>query len=210
MFTSTPVSRTRVRIQHADAVTAAGLRFAMQQRADIELCEGDLPTAGADADLTVCDYATGLALASASRQASAQLAPVRLLVLTDRDGEEQVRHALQNGVQGYLLCGTGVEELIRAVHAVGRGQRCLSPEVAQRMADSIARDALTSREAQVLQLLATGHDNRTISAQLGIAAGTVKSHVRCVLCKLGATSRTQAASIAAQRGLVVQGRGALH
>ena len=210
MFTSTPVSRTRVRIQHADAVTAAGLRFAMRNRADIELCEGDLPAAGCDADLTICDYATGLALALASRPAGARPAPIRLLILTDRDGEQQVRHALQHGVQGYLLHGTSVEELIRAVHAVGRGQRCLSPEVAQRMVDSMAREALTSREAQVLQLLAVGHCNRTIAAQLGIAAGTVKSHVRCILCKLDATSRTQAASIASQRGLVAQGRAALH
>lgn len=210
MFTSTPVSRTRVRVQHADAVTSAGLRFAMQQRSDIELCEGAMQAAAIEADLTVCDYATGLALALASRKAGAQGVPPRLLILTDRDGEQQVRYALQNGVQGYLLCGTGVEELIRAVHAVGRGQRCLSPEVAQRMADSIARDALTSREAEVLQLLAAGHDNKTIAAQLGIAAGTVKSHVTSILCKLGASSRTQAANIAAQRGLVVQCRGALH
>jgi len=209
MFTSASISRTRVRVQHADAVTAAGLRFALKQHADIELCEGDGPAAGV-ADLTVCDYATGLALALAGHAAGGQGNPTRLLILTDCDGEQQIRRALQNGVQGYLLRGTSVEELIRAVHAVGRGQHCLSPAVAQRMADSIARDALTGREAEVLQLLAAGHDNKTIAAQLGIAAATVKSHVTSILCKLGASSRTQAANIAAQRGLVAPGRGALH
>jgi two-component system response regulator DesR len=208
MFNSAPVSRTRVRVQHADAVTSAGLRFAMRQRTDIELCEeGDGPELMGDADLTVCDYATGLALANASRGGAN---PPRLLVLTDHAGEQQVRHALQCGVQGYLLRGTGLEDLVRAVHAVGRGQRCLSPEVAQRMADSIARDALTRREAEVLQLLAAGLGNKLIGLRLGIAPGTVKSHVKCILGKLGAASRTQAASIATQRGLVAPERGALH
>lgn len=210
MFTSTSFNRTRVRVRHADAVTSAGLCFALKQHADIELCGGAVPAAADDADLTVCDYATGLALALAGRQAGEPGSPPRLLILTDRDGEQQIRRALQSGVQGYLLRGTSVEELIRAVHAVGRGQHCLSPEVAQRMADSIARDALTRREAEVLQLLAAGHDNKTIAAQLGIAAATVKSHVTSVLCKLGASSRTQAASIAVQRGLVVHGPSALH
>jgi two-component system NarL family response regulator len=80
--------------------------------------------------------------------------------------------------------------------------RYLCPLVAQRMADSLSRASLTSREIEVLQLVVTGESNKAIARRLNIELGTVKSHMTAIMSKLGATSRTQAAAIAAERGLV--------
>ena len=70
------------------------------------------------------------------------------------------------------------------------------------MADSLSRASLTSREVEVLRLMMTGESNKTIARRLHIELGTVKSHMTAIMAKIGATSRTQAAGIAANRGLV--------
>ncbi len=93
-------------------------------------------------------------------------------------------------------------ELIEGVTAVANGLRYLSRSVAQRMADSLTRASLTSREVQVLSLVALGASNKAIARELRIEMRTVKSHMTSIMSKLGATSRTQAAGIAAARGLV--------
>lgn len=199
-------TRTRISVRHADTVVSAGLVAALQQHADF-----DLTSEGADGcDLVVCDYATGLQLARSRRHADRAASMARLLVLTDQDREHSVTQALQSGVHGYLLRGTQVEVLVDAVRAVSQGKTYLSPEIVQRMADSMAREALTPREMQVLEELAAGHGNKETAARLGIAPGTVKAHVRAIMAKLDVTSRTHAVSIAAQRGLVSLGRHGLH
>src|SRR5262249_6709332 len=109
---------------------------------------------------------------------------------------------IEAGVYGYLLAGGPLGELIDAVTAVAGGMRYMSMSVAQRMADSLTRTSLTSREAEVLRLVATGQPNKAIARELSIELGTVKSHVSAIMAKLGASSRTQAARIAAARGLV--------
>lgn len=206
MFTSPPDSRLHVFVQHADAVLSAGVHFSLQQQMEFVVCDG----ADGPVDLVICDYATGLEIARAGQPANPNGKPKRVLVLTERDGEQSVRDAMVSGVHGYLLRGSGVDELIEAVRAVGRGQRFLSPAVAQRMADSVSREPLTARENEVLELLAAGYGNKTIASLLGITAGTVKTHMQAIMGKLNAASRTQAVSIAMQRGLVAVGRGTLH
>ena len=74
--------------------------------------------------------------------------------------------------------------------------------MAQKMADSLTRDALTARESDVLHLLALGHCNKSIARDLAITVGTVKGHLRAIFSKLQASSRTEAVGIAARRGLV--------
>jgi DNA-binding NarL/FixJ family response regulator len=74
--------------------------------------------------------------------------------------------------------------------------------IAQCMASSLTRGALTESEAEILELLASGAYNKSIARQLDIAAGTAKAHVKSIMRKLEATSRTQAVTVAAQRGLV--------
>lgn len=198
MFTSIHSHRTRVRVQHADAVVAAGLAAALRANPEFEICN-DLK---ATPSLVICDYSTGLRLAQSNRELGRPQAMTRLLVLTTQDREQVVRHALQSGVHGYLLTCTRVEELLDAVRAVAEGKSFVGLDLARRMADSITREALTAREAQVLNLLSAGHGNKVIACRLGIAVGTVKTHVNAIMTKLGVNSRTHAVSVAAQRGLV--------
>jgi DNA-binding NarL/FixJ family response regulator len=93
------------------------------------------------------------------------------------------------------------------VTALSQGQRYLAHSVSRRIADSLTRERLTTRETQVLNLLTTGSCNKAIAKELGIAVGTVKVHVKGILEKLDATTRTHAVIVAAQRGLVSQGLG---
>jgi len=206
MITSSLDNRVHVSVQHADAVIAAGLTFALQQQSEFVLCD----YISCHADLVICDYVTGLEFARTGKALAPRSKQARLLVLTERDSEESVRQAMQHGVHGYLLRGAGIEDLVQAIRTVGRGQRFLSPSVAQRMADSMARESLTERETEVLDLLAAGYGNKIIASLLGITAGTVKTHVQAVMGKLNAASRTQAVSIAMRRGMVAMERRALH
>lgn len=187
------LNRTRVRVQHADAIVSAGLVAALAQQGDFELCDGS------EADLIVCDYDNSLALARALGRDGRG----RVLALTGQNREQAIRLALECGVHGYLLQGCQVDELVMAARAVARGQRFLGQEVAQRIAESMSHEALTQREAEVLALLADGHCNKSIARQLEIALGTVKTHVKAIMAKLQAGSRTQAVAVATQRGLVV-------
>jgi DNA-binding NarL/FixJ family response regulator len=90
-------------------------------------------------------------------------------------------------------------ETIRAVHA---GKKRIPPEVAAELADHAAEDNLTSREIDVLRLIATGNANKLIADQLSITEETVKSHVTNILSKLGANDRTHAVTIALKRGII--------
>ena len=83
------------------------------------------------------------------------------------------------------------------------GSRYFSTAVAQTIADGMGREALTPRESDVLDLLVDGHCNKAIAQSLAIAVGTVKAHVKAILEKLGARSRTHAVVVAAARGLIL-------
>jgi DNA-binding NarL/FixJ family response regulator len=197
--------RLNVLIMHPDAIVCAGLVAALRERANFETfvhADGRLPGA-TSVDVVIADYDNAMSLAEpASGQTYGTLAEPRILALTANDREADIRRAIQAGVRGYLLLGGTLEELIEAVTAVGSGVRYLCPAVAQRMADSLAGVTLTLRENDVLGLLATGQSNKEIARQLAIELGTVKSHVSSIMTKLGAISRTQAATIAVARGLV--------
>jgi DNA-binding NarL/FixJ family response regulator len=90
-------------------------------------------------------------------------------------------------------------DTIRAVHA---GQKRIPPEVAAQLADHAAEDNLTSRELDVLRLIAAGNANKEIACQLSISEETVKSHVTSILAKLGANDRTHAVTIGLKRGMI--------
>jgi DNA-binding NarL/FixJ family response regulator len=90
-------------------------------------------------------------------------------------------------------------ETIRAVHA---GQKRIPPEIAVELADHAADDELTSREIDVLRLIAAGNANKQIADQLAIGEATVKSHVTNILSKLGANDRSHAVTIGLKRGII--------
>lgn len=190
----------RVLVLHRESIVALGLSATLGTLPGIEVQQGIGSQTNAERfDVVVCDHDTGLALAQPARTRNDG---PRVLVLTALSSERAVRQALERGVHGYVLLDSPIDELLQGVHAVCRGQRFLSPAVAQRMADSLTHETLTSREHEVLTLLAAGQCNKSIARQLQIAVGTVKAHVKAIMGKLDASSRTQAVSVAAQRGLV--------
>jgi DNA-binding NarL/FixJ family response regulator len=126
----------------------------------------------------------------------------RIIVLTTHPGDVQVSRALKAGARGYLLKGMLRKELLETVRAVHAGQKRLSGEAAAEIAEHVADNSLTPREIDVLRLVAAGNANKGIGAQLSLTEVTVKSHVKNILAKLGASDRTHAVTIALKRGII--------
>jgi len=126
----------------------------------------------------------------------------KVIVLTTYAGDVQILRALKAGAQAYLLKNTLYKELLETVRAVHAGKRNLSPEVSYEIAEHATEDTLTPAELLVLRLIAAGHANKQIADQLSITEETVKSRVKCILSKLGASDRTQAAMIGLKRGII--------
>lgn len=126
----------------------------------------------------------------------------RVLMLSTHSGEEEVYRSLQAGARGYILKSAMREELLRAIRDVRDGKRYLDPAVASLLAERIAHRSLTSRELEVLKMVAKGMGNKEIASQLKIAEVTVKLHVSHVLEKLDVKDRTEAATVALRRGII--------
>ena len=126
----------------------------------------------------------------------------RIIVLSTFDGDEDIYRALEAGAAGYLLKEIQREDLLRAIRDVHRGNRCLPPRVAARLAQRPVGCDLTTRELDVLERIVGGMSNRQIGEALTISEGTVKTHVNSILSKLGVSDRTQATVAAIDRGIV--------
>ena len=126
----------------------------------------------------------------------------RMIALTTYGGDEDIKRALNAGVQAYLTKDVLHDELLKAIRAVHEGQRYLPAGVAAALAAQIPRPDLSAREIQVLELIVRGLANKQIAYALSIAEHTVKNHVKNILSKLGVQDRTQAATVAIQRGIV--------
>src|SRR6202022_2080400 len=132
---------------------------------------------------------------------STEFTNARIIVLTTCSGDVQVLRALKAGARAYILKGHVHRELLDTIRAVHAGQKRIPPEVAAALADHAVEDALSSREIDVLRLIATGNANKEIAWKLSIAEETVKSHVTNILAKLGANDRTHAVTLALKRGI---------
>ena len=136
--------------------------------------------------------------------------PARVLVLTTYDTDSDVLPAVEAGATGYLLKDARPEELFRAVRAAARGEAVLSPSVATRLLGSVrrpAREPLSAREQEVLELIARGATNREAARQLFVSEATVKTHLLHVYAKLGVNDRAAAVAEAFDRGLLTPGAG---
>jgi two-component system, NarL family, response regulator len=125
-----------------------------------------------------------------------------VLMLSTHSEEEEIYRALQAGALGYILKSMMREDLLRAVREVHEGRVFLDPVVGSRLAERLSHRSLTSREVEVLRMVAKGLGNKEIASSLNIAEVTVKLHVSHVLEKLSVKDRTQAATVALQRGII--------
>jgi len=195
--------KVSVLIAHGDAIVSAGLAALLGTHGDmqISIAGGDVVSA-TGADVVIVDHKSGLEHMRRSASAHHGDLQPRVLIVTQLEREWEVRTAMMAGLHGYLLQNADAEQLVTAVRTLSRGMRYLSAELSRCVADSFTRIGLTSRETDVLQLLAQGQCNKSIARELGIGVGTVKTHVKGLFDKLGATARTHAVVLATRRGLV--------
>ncbi|WP_020499646.1 response regulator [Sciscionella marina] len=131
--------------------------------------------------------------------------PVRVLVLTTYDTDNDVLPAIEAGATGYLLKDAPREELLRAVRAAAAGESVLSPSVAARLMNRVRTPEsgpLSAREREVLGLIARGNTNREAAARLFITEATIKTHLLNIYAKLGVGDRAAAVAVAYERGLL--------
>jgi two-component system NarL family response regulator len=198
-------SKIKVLIAHSDPLIAAGLTVTLQQQTDFEAFVHrpvlQVSTAPAirmpPADVVVADYDSGVRMIAS---AGTGIRPV--VILTHTDSEAQICHALQQGARGYLLLGGSLVELLDGLRTVRAGGMAIGPLVASRVAEWMNHRVLTRREGDILREMMLGHSNKRIAIQLSVAIGTVKTHVKSILDKLDAASRTEAVAIAQRRGIL--------
>lgn len=182
----------RVQVNHSDSLMAAGLLTVLGQCREIEIVSDSTL-----AHVIVADYELGITEALRHDRKGP-----RVLVVTQVDKERQVRTAMDKGVAGYLMQNCKPSELLFAIENLMLGLVYLSEPVRCFNEVKPAFVDLTGRENDVLQLLATGRCNKEIARDLGIGVGTVKTHIKGVMSKLGATARTHAVVLADKRGLI--------
>jgi DNA-binding NarL/FixJ family response regulator len=126
----------------------------------------------------------------------------RIVALTTYEGDTDIHRALEAGAVGYLLKEMLPTAVIDAIRAVHRGQRVIPPVVAGRLAEYTPRVELTEREREILEYVARGFSNKDIARAIGRTDETVKIHLKSVFAKLGAADRTEAVTVALQRGII--------
>jgi DNA-binding NarL/FixJ family response regulator len=146
----------------------------------------------------------------ATRQIRAQLPDMKILILTTFDADNHVLQALEAGVSGYVLKDSLSEAIITSIQAVVSGERVMAGAVANRVLDMLTGaatpkefyDGLTTREVEILKLLAAGMANKQIAYRLKISEKTVRNHVSNMYQKLNIYDRSQAVLYAVRKGLV--------
>ncbi len=138
------------------------------------------------------------------------LPDVKIIVLTSFEDDTKIDAAMEAGADGYLLKDVGRHALAQAVRTVRQGDLPLAPHVARHLIRTVVKSKsapghspLTKREEEVLRLVAKGMGNRAVAEALNIGEGTVKVHMANILHKLNVSSRTEAAVLALQNGLVL-------
>ena len=126
----------------------------------------------------------------------------RVIVMTAYESEDDIRRSLKSGANGYLIKNMAAEDIRAAVRRVATGESIVSSKIVAKLAESIVRPQLSQRERQVLKYLANGRSNKEIARILYISEHTAKAHVRSIMSKLNAGSRTEVTAIATKLGLI--------
>jgi DNA-binding NarL/FixJ family response regulator len=147
-----------------------------------------------------------------ARQVSQRSPKTRIVILSVSAAEPHVLEALRYGVAAYVLKGSSVADLVRAVREAAAGRHYLSPPLSQRALESYRTraqaapldiyDTLTTREREVLQLAAEGHTNAEIAARISLSPRTVETHRSHLMHKLGLHSQTDLIRYALRRGII--------
>jgi DNA-binding NarL/FixJ family response regulator len=132
----------------------------------------------------------------------AEFPEARIIMLTTFEGDVEIQRALEAGARGYVLKSMPPKELVEVIVQVHAGKKRIPTQIAAQLAEHLSDESLTSREIEVLSLIAGGNRNRDIAEKLFIAEETVKVHIKHIMDKLGASDRTQAVAIGVRRGII--------
>ncbi|HUF36937.1 MAG TPA: response regulator transcription factor [Anaerolineales bacterium] len=126
----------------------------------------------------------------------------RIIVLTNYDSDEDVKQGLAAGAQGYMLKDASPDQLLDTIRSVFAGEKHVPQHLLDKIEANKSNPNLSPREVGVLRLMMRGKSNRAIGLELGITESTVKSHVKNILIKMSVNDRTQAVTLAVQRGIL--------
>ncbi len=212
----------KVLIADDHTIVRQGLRSLLEGAEDVEVVgeaeDGRQAITQAEAlqpDIIVMDIAMpGLNGLEATREIRRRFPQIRVLTLTMHRDPQYVFRLLQAGASGYLLKDSAKEALLAAIQAVHRGETFLSPEVSRQVIDAYIQrgedavtatvpfDTLTTREREVLQLIAEGYTSRQIAGQLAISVKTVNNHRARIMDKLNIRDIAGLTRFAVQNGLI--------
>jgi len=214
----------RVLLADDHAIVRAGIRQFLEHAGDIQVVaeadDGEMAKEliqQKQPDVAVLDIqmpkSSGIEV---TRWVRSNFPRVGVLVLTAFDDDPYVMAVLQAGANGYVLKTASPVDLIKAVRDVNDGKSVLDPSVTQKLLSQLSRpkdissvEALTSREMEVLELVAKGFTNKAIGVQLGISDRTVQGHLAHIFGKLQAGSRTEAVMRAVSLGWISQTVGSI-
>lgn len=125
------------------------------------------------------------------------------LILSSYQFEEEIFQAVTAGAAGYISKDTLPDEILRQIHVAHAGGRLFSPELLERVEQRRKRRSLSSRELEILEMVAKGLTNKEIAGVLGLSQFTVRNQLRSLSGKLEASDRTEAARIAIEQGIIL-------
>jgi DNA-binding NarL/FixJ family response regulator len=209
----------RVLVSAKSAITRAGIESLVHSDPRFELVAegyraGDLlrMMADHDPDVVLLDSPETISSRSLLNLLHQPAAPA-LVLLVGEVSRAEIRRAFQSGFRSLLLRESKPEEILAALAAAAEGLAVVSPEILDALLPSLAEgdnandlpsgEPLTSRESEILSLLAQGGGNKEIATRLHISEHTVKFHVSSILAKLGAATRTEAVTRGYRQGLIV-------
>lgn len=192
-----------IRVLDAASSVAEALKSAAARRPDVVLMDVRMP---------------GMDGVEGTRLLKERYPEMKVIVLTTFDDDEYVFGALKNGASGYLLKGSSVSELSKAIQVVYEGGAMLNPNIASKaiqqfssmakgslQVDGRGTEELSKSEWQIIRTVGCGMSNKEIARELCLSEGTVRNTISSILSKLDLRDRTQLAIWAVQTGAVNQG-----
>lgn len=215
------MAKIKVLVADDHAIVREGVRMILAREPDIEVVgeAGDGQqaldqVATLRPQVVVMDISMpGMGGIEATQRVRAEHADVQVLALTMHEDESYVFQLLRAGAAGYVLKRAAAQDLVQAVRAAARGEAFLYPSVARKVVEDYLRrveageereryDGLTTREKEILTLIAQGLSNQQIAGQLYISIKTVQTHRAHILEKLGLHDRTELVRYAIRKGLI--------